>query len=155
MPRLTARSMFSLGHVDGLGGLDGGAEPDVGVRVAAPALRGQDDFLGDAGEDLALLRVDEGLLVFDACPVGVAGHVVPPDAGGRWNADRRRTTEDGRQIRSEKRGQLSIGNRQLKILKRSSRLRRFLGGWWRIFAGRVNFLGLGSGVFGAVSGLGG
>ena len=59
-----------LGHADRLGGVDGGAEAEVHVRIAAAAhLRGDDDPLGEPAPELAALGVDQGLFVFDASPV--------------------------------------------------------------------------------------
>ena len=61
-----------LGHTDGLGVVDGVAEAQVGVRVAAAVLGRDDDRLGQPAPELAALGVNQGLLVFNARPMGMA-----------------------------------------------------------------------------------
>jgi hypothetical protein len=62
------------GHVHVAGGVDGCAQPGVGLDVGAAQLGGQDDLLAQAREDPALLGVDLGLLMLDAGPLAVSGH---------------------------------------------------------------------------------
>ena len=50
-----------LGHADGLGVVDGVAEPQVRVGVAAAVLGGDDDRLGQLAPQLAALGVDQAL----------------------------------------------------------------------------------------------
>jgi len=56
------------------GVVDGVAETEVHVRVAAAVSRGDDDRLGELAPDLASLGVDGRLFVFDRGPMGMAGH---------------------------------------------------------------------------------
>ena len=58
-----------LGHADGLGVVDGVAEPQVGVGIAAAVLGRDDDRLGQLAPELAALGVDQRLLVFNARPM--------------------------------------------------------------------------------------
>ena len=61
-------------HVDGFGVGDNRAQPRVHVGVATTIARRDGEFLDDAGEDLATLRVGGPLLVLDGVPLGMAGH---------------------------------------------------------------------------------
>jgi hypothetical protein len=63
-----------LGHVVPGRLVDGEPQPGVHRRVAAAKARGDRDFLDQAGEDLAALRVGGGLLVLDVRPLAVASH---------------------------------------------------------------------------------
>ena len=56
-----------LRHIFGLGRQNRGAQPGIGVRVAA-ALGGNRDFLEQAGEYLAALGIQRALLVLDCGP---------------------------------------------------------------------------------------
>src|ERR1700761_1178565 len=62
-----------LRHVLRLGCEDRRAQPRITVRVAAPACR-HADFLDQAGEDLAALRVQRAFFVLDCGPFRMAGH---------------------------------------------------------------------------------
>ena len=61
-------------HVDGLAFAEDGAQGDVGAGIAAAGARGDGQFLGELGEDLAALGVGGGLLVLDGCPFAVSTH---------------------------------------------------------------------------------
>ena len=63
-----------VGHADGLGGVDGIAEAEIHVRIAAAHLRRDDDRLGQLAPQLAALVVDEGLLAGDVRPMGMTCH---------------------------------------------------------------------------------
>jgi hypothetical protein len=56
------------GHADCLGRQDGGSQARVGVGIAATA-GSNHDLLDDAGEHLAPLGVESGLLMFDGRPL--------------------------------------------------------------------------------------
>ncbi len=58
-----------LGHAHGLGVVDGVAEPQVGVGVAAAVLGRDDDRLGQFAPEFAALGVDQRFLVFNARPM--------------------------------------------------------------------------------------
>src|SRR5208283_671388 len=55
-------------HVLSFSGEDGGAQPRVGIRIAAAVLRSNIDFLDKAGDNLAALGVERALLVLDRGP---------------------------------------------------------------------------------------
>ncbi len=57
-----------LGHVRIHRLVHGQAQARVGVGISAAELRGDGDFLDQAGPDLAALGVSRGLLVFDIGP---------------------------------------------------------------------------------------
>src|SRR5208282_4157286 len=62
-----------LRHIFGLCRQNRSAEPSIGVGITT-ALCGDSDFLEQAGEDLAALRIQRALLVLDCGPFRVAGH---------------------------------------------------------------------------------
>ena len=66
-----------LGHGDGLGIVDGGAETGIGGRISATGAGGECDFMGALAEDPAFDGIDSGLDVFDLGPLVVTGH-------GKW-----------------------------------------------------------------------
>ena len=74
VPRLMARSMLSLGMLTRAGLVDGVAQLEVHVGVAAAVPGRDDDGPAQLAPQLAALGVDGPLLVLDRGPVGMAGH---------------------------------------------------------------------------------
>ena len=57
------------GHAGRLGRQDGGAQPGIGVGIAAAAAGSDHDLLDNTGKRLAALSVGGGLLMLDRSPL--------------------------------------------------------------------------------------
>ena len=63
-----------FGHVFGLGGRNGRAQPRIGVDVAAAHAGGNCNFLDQPGKDFSPFGIRGPLFVLDGRPLAVSGH---------------------------------------------------------------------------------